>query len=125
MSDPNIAWKYAQLHAAGHEEMYLPECKLCHQLMEHEPDDTPTAFCATCIYTVADAFASFIINANTPDKLIEIQGHCAHDDCAPDGHLCLECGMEFIYCHPCSEAGGGCGSVRHAAPVCPPSKVKQ
>ena len=40
----------------------------------------------------------------------------------PNGRLgerkCLACQMEFIYCHPCSLAGGAEMAIYHEGPAC-------
>ncbi len=43
------------------------------------------------------------------------------DDCEHAGigpGQCPECGMTFVYCHGCSEAGGAERAIYHAGPVC-------
>lgn len=44
------------------------------------------------------------------------------DDCdherGPNAGQCPDCGMTFVYCHACSEAGGAEMPIYHAAPVC-------
>lgn len=42
----------------------------------------------------------------------EQQRNCEHEGAET---LCGKCGMSFIVCPPCSEAGG---TVRHAPPAC-------
>lgn len=43
------------------------------------------------------------------------------DDCEHAGigpGQCPDCGMTFVYCHGCSEAGGAERAIYHAGPVC-------
>lgn len=42
------------------------------------------------------------------------------DDCEHDraGEQCPDCGMVFVYCQGCSEAGGAGMPIYHGAPVC-------
>jgi hypothetical protein len=47
---------------------------------------------------------------------------CEHENLssAPEHEKkCPECGMVFVYCHPCSEAGGAESPVYHTPPPCP------
>ena len=42
---------------------------------------------------------------------------CEHENCPGEGK-CPDCGVEFIYCHPCSVAGGADRAIYHMAPEC-------
>ncbi len=44
---------------------------------------------------------------------------CEHER-APDGEgPCPDCGMVFVLCRPCSEAGGADRAIYHGEPACP------
>lgn len=51
----------ARTHEDGHDGERYAECRRCNTTMETEPDDDPTAFCASCVYGVADEFARFVL----------------------------------------------------------------
>lgn len=59
--------KLARQHIEGHDrdkDDDYPECWMCNELMERG-DSEPSAFCATCIYTVADVLAESVESLDT------------------------------------------------------------